>query len=117
MEVVDREPKRKKAKSNNFFYGQIPIELLKDKKVKDEAKVQYIIYHSYSKEKDLKTNKCQCFASQSRIAKDFNLSISKIRRNQNKLEKAGWVHVRRRGGVSTNIVTLRYKPKKRDEKD
>jgi len=110
---VDSETENKK--SDNYFYACIPIELLFSKDLSDRAKLLYLIYHSYSKEKNLKKG-CTCFPSQLEVSKKGSWSLRKVRQAHAELRAGGWVSVKRRKGLKTNIVKLQGSNSKRNEK-
>ena len=98
-------PSPKKAPSGGPYYAQIPKDLLTDSEVSFGAKCQYAAYHSFSKQKNL-SDSCQTFVSQSKLAKFLNITKRQVVRNQKELFEQGWIQVKKRGGTSTNIITL-----------
>jgi len=103
--TTQEKPSAQEASPKGPYYAQIPIELLSDKSVSPGAKCQYAAYHSFSKQKNL-SKSCQTFASQRRVADFLRLGVRQVIRNQAELQKKGWIHVKKRGGTATNIITL-----------
>lgn len=112
MEVRLNGKKKYQKKKSKVLYASIPIEFLKDETLKDENKLLYCIFHSYSSNKDFNKGIRKAWPSHKRIIKDFSWSLSKIKRNQNELEAKNCISVERRKNRS-NIVTLNAKAKKK----
>jgi len=94
-----------------IYFGKVPLELLRDPKVKLQAKAIYALMHSYSQPKRL-ISKPKTFVSQKRLAKDVGLSDEQIRYWLKKLEESGWLKVLRRGLNKTNYYILYAKKRK-----
>jgi len=72
------------------FYGQTPISLLKDPKIRLLPKVLYSIYHAHCKVKPLELNPCT-FISQKRIGREYlEYSQQAVSKGTIELEKVGW---------------------------
>lgn len=97
---------------DSVHFGMIPVELLRDPKIKPQAKAVYGLMHSYSQPKKL-INKPQTFVSQQRLAEESGLSVDRIRYWQKVLEQKGWMKSLRRGLNKTNYYILYARKKKR----
>lgn len=63
---------------DGHFFGQVPVDLLRDPKIKLQAKAVYALLHSYSQPKKLVSNP-QTFVSQMRVAADAGMSVDRLR--------------------------------------
>ena len=73
---------------DGIYYGQVPVSLLRDPKIKLQAKAVYALLHSYSNPKSL-ISKPQTFVSQMKLAADAGMSIDRFRGWIRKLEASG----------------------------
>ena len=60
---------------DGVYFGEIPQELLRDPKIKLQAKAVYGLLHTYSQPKKLKNNP-KTFVSQKRLSEDAGLTIN-----------------------------------------
>jgi hypothetical protein len=94
------------------YYGQIPDELLKSKRVRPEAKALFGLLHKYCKGiKHLKSHPVAEVAKET-LADDFGVSEDRIRIWLNELEEEGWIRVIRRGKMLVNRYVLYPRSKK-----
>lgn len=99
------------------FFAQIPVELLKDKKVSPQAKVLYGLYHSFAPQKVLDQYP-NTFVGQGKIASDcLGCKRPYVAKLTRELADTGWATVIPRGQGHTNIIILhKEKGKKPSQK-
>ena len=103
------KPRKKILKENEsvtkeesaVFFGQVPIDLLRDSNIALQPKAIYALLHSYSQPKALVSSP-KTFVSQKKLAKDAKISISRLRFWIKNLEDLGWLTVKRRGLNKSN---------------
>lgn len=109
------EEKTEKGSSivyDGTFFGQTPIELLRDPQIKLQTKAVYGLLHSYSQPKKLMGSP-QTFVSQKKLAKDAGMSINCLHEWIKRLEESGWLTIIHRGLTKPNNYTLHSKKKKK----
>ena len=94
-------------------FAMIPIELLKDPKIRPQPKTLFAIFHSHSQPKEL-TNNPVTFVSQKEIAeKSLGCSQNAVSKWTAELSNGGWATIIRLGQGRSNIIVLHdYKGKK-----
>jgi hypothetical protein len=94
------------------YYGQIPGELLKSKRVRPEAKALFGLLHKYCKGvKELKSHPVAEVAKET-LADDLGVSEERIRIWLNELSEEGWIRPIRRGKMLVNWYVLYPRSKK-----
>jgi hypothetical protein len=83
-------------------FTQVPNFILKDPQLSLGAKVAYAMFLSYAWHND------HCFPGQERLAEDMGMSRSRVTEFIAELERAGLVHIQRRGQGKTNVYTIHF---------
>ena len=87
------------------LFGQIPLKLLRDPKIRLQAKALFGILHTYTYLKQLIGNP-ETTISLATLSKDAGLTESNIRIWLKQLRDSGWIEIKRRGMTMTNRITL-----------
>jgi biotin operon repressor len=112
IKKAEKMKKESAVFTDEVLYGKTPQALLRDPKLKPQAKALYGILHTYSQPKDLKSNP-HTFVSQKKLAKDLGMSVRNVRRFLKELEDSGWTTTERKGLNMSNSITLHSKKKRR----
>lgn len=104
--MVDVEKKLEVFIDKNWpLFGQIPLKLLRDPKIRLQAKALFGILHTYTFHKQLMGNP-ELTISMATLCKDTGLTESNVRRWLYVLRNEGWIWIKRRGMTMTNKITL-----------
>ncbi len=106
MEFNTCESIPKKAKTEKFFYSQVPYDVWTRKTLPDSAVRLYAAYHSFCKNKKIESGQSMTFVSLSKLAGLLDWSVSKVQRQQELLEKEGFITVKKRGQMKSNMIYL-----------
>ncbi len=87
------------------LFGQIPLKLLRNPKIRLQAKALFGILHTYTYYKQLIGNP-ELTISLATLSKDAGLTESNIRIWLKQLRDSGWIEIKRRGKTMTNRITL-----------
>lgn len=110
--TINEQPDESAIFYDGIFYGQVPIDLLRDPTMKLQAKAVFALMHSYSQPKKLEANP-KTYVSQARLAKDVGMSVDRLRGWMKKLEDSGWLTTKRRGLNKSNNYILHARKKKK----
>jgi DNA-binding transcriptional regulator PaaX len=105
MDDIDKKVEIYIDKNSWPLFGQIPIKLLRDPKIKLQPKALFGILHIYTYPKQLIGNP-ETTISLVTLSKDAGLTESNIRRWLKQLRDSGWIEIKRRGKTMTNRITL-----------
>jgi len=117
-EWYEREPGENIQRQTALFfagtyYGQTPIDLLHDPKIRLLPKVLYSIYHAHCKVKPLELNPCT-FISQKRIGREYlGYTQQAVSKATIELERSKWCTIIPLGQGRSNIIVLHDRKGKR----
>lgn len=93
-----------------YYFAQIPTELIRCSEISRGARLTYGVYHSYAQEKRL-MEKPRTFVSQKTLARDLGCVVSTVSKWTKELKAEGWIKIFRRGWKSS-VIILHAKAKK-----
>ncbi len=96
----------KKTKKAAYFYSQVPQAVWTCKKLTDAAVRLYAAYHGNCKNKQINLGKSMTFISQYKLAGILGWDVRKVQRQQDLLEKEGFIRVEKRGLMMSNYIYL-----------
>jgi len=113
MEKLKKEGRESAIFTDEPFFGKAPLKLLRDPKIRLQAKGLYVLMHTYSQPKDLMKDP-RTFVSLQTLAKDLGLGRTQTIYWIKYLESTGWLTIKHRGLNCSNWYILHARKKRRN---